>query len=60
MYSKAFSANGDYVQVLQWHLFLSADVFCMKICDPAVPPSSTGGNLCENRCSFPLLSHNKR
>lgn len=51
MYSNAFSNNNSTEQVIQWHLFIGADIFCLKACDPRVPPNSNGinGNLCENR-----------
>lgn len=29
MYSTAFSANGTYDQVIQWHLFIGADL-CVR------------------------------
>ncbi|TFK98552.1 hypothetical protein BDV98DRAFT_512086 [Pterulicium gracile] len=37
MYSNAFSGGGEnYQQVIEWSLFIGADAFCFKVCDPAM------------------------
>jgi hypothetical protein len=36
MYSNAWSGGGDnYQQVIEWTLFIGANAFCFKACDPA-------------------------
>ncbi|KAL0060900.1 hypothetical protein AAF712_012293 [Marasmius tenuissimus] len=35
LYSKAWSGDGRFQQVIQWHNFMGAGVFCLKACDPA-------------------------
>ncbi|KAL5521777.1 hypothetical protein ACEPAF_2525 [Sanghuangporus sanghuang] len=49
VYSNAFnSSNGDndtFIQAVEWHLFIGADAFCFKACDPA---DSNAANYCEH------------
>ncbi|RXW21705.1 hypothetical protein EST38_g4149 [Candolleomyces aberdarensis] len=35
LYTNAWT--GTYVQVVQWHNFMGADIFCLKACDPRQP-----------------------
>ncbi|KAL0571286.1 hypothetical protein V5O48_010677 [Marasmius crinis-equi] len=35
LYSKAWSGDGNFKQVIQWHNFMGNNFFCLKACDPA-------------------------
>jgi len=41
VFSNAFASNGgnnnSYQQVMEWHNFMGADMFCFKACDPKDP-----------------------
>ncbi|EUC58738.1 macrofage activating glycoprotein, putative [Rhizoctonia solani AG-3 Rhs1AP] len=41
LFSNAFASNGgnnnSYQQVMEWHNFMGADMFCLKACDPVGP-----------------------
>uniref|UniRef100_A0A0W0G6Q4 Putative mannoprotein n=1 Tax=Moniliophthora roreri TaxID=221103 RepID=A0A0W0G6Q4_MONRR len=37
LYTNAWSGNGRFQQVIQWHNFMGNNYFCLKACDPSRP-----------------------
>ncbi|KAF9259960.1 hypothetical protein L218DRAFT_1079615 [Marasmius fiardii PR-910] len=45
LYSKAWSGDGKFQQVIQWHNFMGNNFFCLKACDPS---KSNDRKFCEH------------
>ncbi|KAF8189883.1 hypothetical protein K438DRAFT_1552127, partial [Mycena galopus ATCC 62051] len=45
VYTTAWTADGSYTQVLEWHNFMGGGQFCFKACDPSRP---TPASFCQH------------